>query len=243
MPRIASHLASRLAVLTLAAAFAAPLASAQPDTPFRFESVASLEAMQALIRTQFPPGATKAMLHRTFVDEGGGSLRQHPRHANTEKVLYDINLCSLYVWRWNISADYDDEGHLLQAYVNGEPVHASGPQKKDAKMLIQGDKGKILRVTRPRPEASKGEKVLVYLLLDGDGNTATLDDQLATGGGPSRPNPIGFGKLIAYTNVDPWRSIFDADPADRIVDYQGMCPPPQAPLSARAPAPAPRPGA
>jgi hypothetical protein len=220
-------IASRLAVLTLAAAFAAPLASAQPDTPFRFESVASLEAMQALIRTQFPPGATKAMLHRTFVDEGGGSLRQHPRHANTEKVLYDINLCSLYVWRWNISADYDDEGHLLQAYVNGEPVHASGPQKKNPRMLVHGNKAKILRVTRQRPEAWKGEKVLVYTMLDGDGNTATLDDQLATGGGPNKPNPTGSPKLFVYINVDPWRSIFDEDPADRIVDYQGMCPPPR----------------
>jgi hypothetical protein len=231
-------IASRLAVFALAAAFAAPLAGAQTETPFRFESVASLDAMRDFLRTQFPPGATKAMLHRTFVDEGGGSLRQHPRYANTEKVLYDINLCRLYVWRWNISADYDDQGRLLQVYMNGDPLHASGPQKKDSKTLIQGDKGKLLRVGRPRPEASEGEKILVYLMLDGDGNTATLDDQLANGAGPSRPNPGDFGKLIVYTNVDPWRSIFDADPADRIVDYPGTCPPP---LS--APAPAPRPAA
>jgi hypothetical protein len=220
-----SFAACRLAIL--AAAIAAPLASAEPATPFRFESVRSLDEMRAFVQTNFPPGATREALHRSFVDEAGGSLRQHPRHAGTEKVIYDINLCSLYVWRWNISADYDEGGHLLQAYVNGEPVHASGPQKKNPKMLIAGDKGKILRVLRPRPEASKGEKVLVYLMLDGDGNTATLDDQLATGAGPSQPNPVNFGKLFVYIDVDPWRSIFDADPADRIVDYAGMCPPPK----------------
>jgi hypothetical protein len=217
--------ARRFAIL--AGSMLAPLAWAQQEAPFHFESVSSIEQMQSFVRTQFPPGAAKDALHRTLVDEGGGSLRRHPHLANTEKVLYDINLCKLYIWRWNISADYDDGGHLLQVYVNGEPMHASGPQKKDPKLVVVGDKGKILKAGRPRPEASKGEKMLVYTLLDGDGNTATTGDQLAMGGGPSRADPRNGGKLVMYHNVDPWRSIFDADPADRIVDYGGMCPPPR----------------
>jgi hypothetical protein len=211
-------------LVVLAASMLASLAWAQPAAPFRFDSVHSLDEMQSFVRAAFAPGASRGALRKTFVDEGGGSLRLHPRHARVEKYLYDINLCALYVWRWNISADYDDDGRLLQAYVNGEPVHASGPQKKDGKTLIVGDRGKILKTGRPRPEASKGEKMLTYLMLDGDGDTATLDDQVLMGGGPSRPDPTNMGKLIAYTNVEPWRSIFDADPADRIVDFAGSCP-------------------
>jgi len=218
MPSTASHLAA-LALATLAIQ-----AWAQPAAPFRFESLATLDEMQAFVRTHFPPGAARDDLHRTFVAEGGGSLRLHPRRPNVEKYLYDINLCRLYVWRWNISADYDDGGRLLQAYVNGEPLHASGPQKRQGSALADSGKAKILKVGRPRPEASVGEKVLVYLLLDGDGDPATTDDQVLAGGGPSRADPADFGKMIAYADVDPWRSIFDPDPADRIADYAGRCP-------------------
>jgi hypothetical protein len=32
-----------------------------------------------------------------------------------------------------------------------------------------------------------------------------------------------MGKLVTYTDVEPWRSIFDFDAADRIVPYQGNC--------------------
>ena len=218
MPSITRHLAA------LALSMLAVQASAQPTAPFRFESLATLDEMQAFVRTRFPPGAAKDDLHRTFMAEGGGSLRLHPRRPHVEKYLYDINLCRLYVWRWNISADYDERGRLLQAYVNGEPLHASGPQKRQGGALADSGKAKILKLSRPRPETSMGEKALVYLLLDGDGDPATTDDQVLAGGGPSRADPADFGKMIAYTDVDPWRSIFDADPADRIVDYAGSCP-------------------
>ncbi len=220
---------SILARLAVAFALAAPLAAAAADdaAPFRFESVRSLDAMQDLVRAAFPPGAPRAGLRRAFVEEGGASLRAHPSRAGTEKYLYDINLCRTYVWRWNVSADYDGDGRLVQAWVNGEPVHAGGPQKTDPTAMPHGPRAGILRVVRPRPEADLGEKELVYLAFDFDGNPATTADRIASGGGPTQPNPLNMGKIHAYANVDPWRSIFDADPADRIAGHAGMCPPPR----------------
>ena len=32
-----------------------------------------------------------------------------------------------------------------------------------------------------------------------------------------------MGRMVAYTDVDPWRSIFDSDSADAIVPFQGSC--------------------
>ncbi|WP_296945656.1 hypothetical protein [uncultured Massilia sp.] len=225
MPLRFSSLA-RLAALALSLPLAVANASAAADAaPFRFESVRSIDAMQDLVRATFPQGAPRAGLRRAFVEEGGASLREHPSRAGTEKYLYDINLCRVYVWRWNVSADYDADGRLVQAWVNGEPVHAAGPQRTDPAALPHGPRAAVLRVVRPRPEASLGEKELVYLAFDLDGNPATTADRIATGGGPSQPNPANMGRMHVYANVDPWRSIFDADAADRIVEYAGMCPP------------------
>lgn len=42
------------------------------------------------------------------------------------------------------------------------------------------------------------------------------------GAGPTRANPVNMGAMIVY-EVEPWRSIFDFDPADRIVPYAGDC--------------------
>ena len=56
------------------------------------------------------------------------------------------------------------------------------------------------------------------ILLPTRGRPANL-----VGTGPSRADPANMGKLITYTDVDPWRSIFDFDAADRIVPYQGDC--------------------
>lgn len=211
-------------VIALLAAFYLP-AAAQEAAPFRFESITSLDAMKTHVREAFPAGTPRATLERMLGQEGGASRLAHPRRAGTEKYLYDINICDAYIWRWNISADYDAQGGLLQAWVNGDPVHAAGPQKRSAASLRSNGKAVIYKGTRPRPEAVKGEKQLAYIMLDADANPATLDDQLVMGGGPNRPLPGPATKMIAYTDVELWRSIFDPDPAERIVRYQGMCPP------------------
>ncbi len=35
--------------------------------------------------------------------------------------------------------------------------------------------------------------------------------------------PVNMGTLHMYSNVEPWRSIFDKDNAERIVAYSGDC--------------------
>jgi hypothetical protein len=199
-------------------------ASAAPATPFQFASVQSTDEMRKAIETDFPLGTARAALRQRFVAEGGATPKAHPVQADTEKYIYDINLCRYYVWRWNISADFDTGGLLLQAYVNGDPVFASGPQKKDPKSMGKADaKAKVFKVVRPRPEASKGEKELVYILLDADGDDKTISDQILMGGGPTRADPLNMGKMHVYANVEPWRSIFDADVANGIAEYAGDC--------------------
>jgi hypothetical protein len=189
---------------------------------FRFESVKSLDDMRTWITNKLPVHSPRSALRKAFVMQGGGTLRLHPSLSSVEKYLYDINLCGYYVWRWNISADYGPKDELLQAYVNGEPVFASGAQKKDVKEFKKGHQA-IYRLKLSRPEAMKGEKELEYLLFDADSDLSTTDDQLAIGGGPSRADPLDMGTLHMYTNVEPWRSIFDRDTADRVVPYGGDC--------------------
>jgi hypothetical protein len=197
-------------------------AHAQSPGGFRFDAVSSLDEMNRLIETSFPIGTPREALRRTFVVQGAATLKAHPLYPTVEKYLYDINLCSYYVWRWNISADFDTAGNLRQAYVNGEPVFASGPQKKDVKDFKVGHQT-IYKVKRPRPEASKGESVLTYMLFDADSDTSTIDDELVIGGGPTRPDPANMGTVHMYSNVDPWRSIFDKDDAAQIEPYSGSC--------------------
>jgi hypothetical protein len=81
----------------------------------------------------------------------------------------------------------------------------------------------IYKVKRAWPEASKGESELAYLLFDADSDLNTIDDQLAVGGGPTRPDPANMGTVHGYVNVDPWRSIFDKDAAAQVVSYTGSC--------------------
>lgn len=215
----------RRAALPLLAALALSLpAAAQEAASFRFEDIVSLDAMKTTLRDAFPAGTPRATLQRALAQEGGASQRAHPRRAATEKYLYDINICDAYIWRWNISADYDAAGALLQVWVNGDPVHAAGPQKIDVASLRSNGKAAIYKGTRARPEAHKGEKQLAYMMFDADANLETQDDQLVIGGGPTRPMPGTATKLYAYSGVELWRSIFDPDPADRIHRYRGMCP-------------------
>lgn len=190
-----------------------------------FHSVVTLQDMRQLIMTQFPLGTDRQTLRNAFVDGSKATLREHPSRKGSEKYLYDINLCRIYVWRWNISADFDANGRLQQAYINGFAVFPDGitvpPVAPDAAHQATQ---KISEMQRPRPEADRGEKSLAYMLLDLDGNPATIEDQSLLGAGPSRADPGNLGKAVNYDNVDPWRSIFDPDAADFIAPYAGNCP-------------------
>jgi hypothetical protein len=180
--------------------------------------------MTSFIRTRFPLGTPRSDLRHAFVEEGHATLGIKTADPHVEKYIYDIDLCHYYIWRWNISADYDDRGKLLQAYVNGNIVFPEGsPKKIISKVADPGKKASIYRTQRPRPEAYKGENSLGFILFDRDSDLATKDDQALIGSGPSRADPANMGNMIVYTDVDPWRSIFDFDPADRIVPYAGSC--------------------
>lgn len=217
---------SRLVLLgTFLLATTAVPASAGEPTTFRFESVVSLDDMRDLIRREVGTSSTKDDMRRIFVTEGGATLIAHPASPGSEKYVYDINLCQLYVWRWNISADYAASGQLREIFVNGEPVldpSATDPLMQsileDAK---KGDAG-VYMMQRPRPEAAKGENSLGYVLIDKDADPRTTSDQILAGAGPTRADPQNLGKLHGYT-VLPWRSIFDAD-AVPIMPFDGKCP-------------------
>jgi hypothetical protein len=198
-------------------------AKAQAPQSFRFESFETLENMQKFIERGFPLGSSRDSMRRTFVNDGKATLKLHPTQDGVEKYIYDINLCDYYIWRWNISADFDDNGRLSQAYLNGNPVLRDGRPKRDFRLkATPGKKETIYKVQRPRPEATKGEKSLGFLLYDLDSDPKTIDDQSLMGAGPSRANPINMGRMVAY-EVEPWRSIFDLDSADRNVPYAGDC--------------------
>lgn len=198
--------------------------AAPVKTPFNFDSINSIEEMSEYIREHFPLGSRQNDLRQTFVTEGGAILKKHPSSPDIEKYIYDINLCNIYIWRWNISTDYDVSGKLLQAYLNGNSLFPNGkPQQIVPKKAEPGKKASLYRMQRPRPEANKGEVSLGYILFDRDSDTKTINDQAIIGTGPSRADPVNMGKVVAYTDVDPWRSIFDSDSAHPISQYRN-CP-------------------
>lgn len=211
-------------VLIVATLSAPVIAQSGGAKPFSYHDVRTLDDMRAFIRGRLPVGTARSKIHEIFVDGGGGTPRRHPTQARVEKYIYDINLCGYYVWRWNISADYDEAGRARQIYVNGEPALPDGDQ---VRRFDQGRKRprqleSISRMSRPRPQATKGESSLGYLLYDLDSNHGTIDDQQLIGGGPTRADPIQMGKLHVY-KVEPWRSIFDQDDARNIAAYRGDC--------------------
>ncbi|MES2160784.1 MAG: hypothetical protein V4476_06475 [Pseudomonadota bacterium] len=212
---------SRVAVL-LALCGTTSFASAEP--PFTFEAVTALDDMSSLIQARFPLGASRASLRRTFVEEGHATIKINAGDPGIEKYIYDIDLCHYYVWRWNISADYDADGLLRQAYVNGNIVYPNGsPKKVISKVAEVGKKASMYRMQRPRPEAYKGESSLGFILFDRDSDLKTTDDQALIGAGPSRADPVNMGTMVAYTDIDPWRSIFDIDSVDHIAPYPNSC--------------------
>jgi hypothetical protein len=212
-----------LSSLLLTVSFSTTMGVAAEPT-FAFDSVSTLEDMSSLIQSRFPLGTSRSALRQTFVEEGHATLRIKPDAPNIEKYIFDIDLCHYYVWRWNISADYDESGRLLQAYVNGNRVFQDGTPKRIISQVAEpGKKASIYRVQRPRPEAYKGENSLVFMLFDGDSDERSNDDQKLIGAGPSRADPTNMGKVVMYSGIDPWRSIFDFDPVDHIVSYSGSC--------------------
>ena len=185
--------------------------------PFRFEAQESLDDMRALVQRQFSGPSTRDQVQAVFVGEGGATLIGHPRRATVEKYVYDINLCSYYVWRWNISADYARNGALKQLYVNGAPA-LHGARAPDLPK-----KGPFYQLARARPEAFKGEKSLAAIVADPDGNPKTTDDMvILTGVGPSRADPLNMGRALNHPG-EVWRSIFDPDKAKTVVPYKGDC--------------------
>jgi hypothetical protein len=192
------------------------------EAPFQFEAETILTDMQNLIRRDFHVGSSRDLVRAAFLTSGGATLKTHPTQAGVEKYIYDINLCSYYVWRWNISADFDTSGGLKQLYVNGEPALAEGSPPRALPKVSPEQKGAVIKIIRPRPEAFKGKNSLAAIVMDHDGNLATIDDQELLGAGPTRADPANLGSLHVY-HVEPWRSIFDMDAANAIVPYSGGC--------------------
>lgn len=211
------------AATLVAAIILQPLnAVAQSPATFRFEAMDSIEQMQAHLVAAFRVGTPRDTVRQHFVTQGHAVLVRHPTRAGTEKYVYDIDLCRYYIWRWNISADYDAAGLLRQIYLNGEPALADGQSEPALDAAAARQPGThVLRMARPRPEADRGESSLGFILMDVDGDTATMDDQRLIGAGPTRPHPADMGRLHAY-NVAWWRSIFDSDAAP-IVPYSRDC--------------------
>ncbi len=206
---------TRLCALILAVFLLSQPAMAAPA--FRFESVLAYNDMRNWIGSQFKLGSDRDDLRKVFVEEGKATQVIRPGRDTTEKYIYDINLCGFYIFRWNISADYDDNGKLLQAYVNGLPVFMAGKAKLEPAGL--GAKTVYDSASRERPQVKKGKKRITFSRLDVDGDFETLDDQFATGHGPSRADPFFLDANVMYQNVEVWRSIYDADDTGTIADY------------------------
>jgi hypothetical protein len=209
-------------MLVAAAALALAVPAAAAD--FSFHAIVSLDAMQSTLKRTFSLGATEAAIDGTF-RAAGAKRYKHPDLPGVEKWVYDINLCRTYVWRWNISANFDTAGELTQIFVNGEPVHARGDKPRDASEIAasNGKPQAIYKGTLPRPEASLGENSLAFIMFDVDTTSNKASDQFVNGAGPTRADPIDLGSLHVY-NTELWRSIFDGDRANSVVDFSGTCP-------------------
>lgn len=203
--------------IAITAAFAMQAVSGAAAAPFRFEAEVNYDDMKAFVARTFTTAATRGQVRAVFVEQGGATLIAHPHKADIEKYIYDINLCSYYVWRWNISADYGHDGKLAQIYINGTPQLGGAPEPALPK------KGPFYMITRPRPQAYKGEKELKAVVADRDGNPKTTDDmEILTGVGPTRADPLDMGRAVNEPGV-VWRSIFDFDDAKFVAPYPGNC--------------------
>jgi hypothetical protein len=199
------------------AAVAIGVVASHAGEPFRFEVEVSHDDMKAFVAREFSAASTRDQVRAVFVDQGGATLVAHPLKPNVEKYIYDIDLCGYYVWRWNISADYGMGGKLLQIYINGSPQLGGAPEPALPK------KGPFFQLTRPRPQAYKGEKNLTAIVARGSGDPNRTDDMIIlTGVGPTRADPLDMGHAVNERG-EVWRSIFDLDDAKFVAPYQGDC--------------------
>lgn len=202
--------------ITAAIALQAASAATAP-APFQFETEVGYDDMKSVVARTLSTASTRDQVRAVFVDQGGATLIVHPRKANIEKYIYDINLCSYYVWRWNISADYGRDGKLAQIYINATPQQGGAPEAALPK------KGPFYTLTRPRPQAYKGERELKAIVADRDGNPETTDDmEILTGVVPMRADPLDMGSAVNQRGV-VWRSMFDLDDAKFVAPYSGDC--------------------
>lgn len=191
--------------------------SSAANVPFHFEAEVTYDDMKAVVARAVSTNSARDQVRAIFVDQGGATLVAHPRQPNVEKYIYDIDLCSYYVWRWNISADYARDGKLAQIYINGAPQLGGAQEPSLPK------KGPFYIITRPRPQAFKGEAELKAVVADRDGNLETSDDmEILTGVGPTRADPLDMGRAVNEPGV-VWRSIFDFDDAKLVAPYPGDC--------------------
>ncbi len=218
--------APRLTALALAMNVALSLAAHAEG--FRFENVTSLEAMRDFIMQNLPRGTRRSVVRRTFVDEGSATFQLHPspkRERYHEKYTYNINLCRLYVWRWNISANFNHGKRLNQIFVNGEALFPnSEPQWTSKTASKTGLPREIEATSKPRPQADLGVSSVSFVLLRVDPHTSFLPKEFAIGVGPARADPNGLRAIHIYPDVERWRSIFDAEKDEPVHDYTGQCP-------------------
>jgi len=210
----------RFALLMVMLLLAPP---AQAGGRFSFDDIKTVPAMEEYILDNLPLGTHREQVQRVFVLQGRATLKNHPFQKNVEKYLYDINLCEYYIFRWNISADYDDKGSLIQAFINGIPVFPDGKAKRPLPTPKAGIKAKIISAKREWPQAKKGGMHLSYMLFDADGDTNTADDQFIHGLGATNVDPANFGPGIRFYDVELWRSIYDEDVSNDIAQYAGSC--------------------
>lgn len=200
--------------------------SARAEVSFSFERYPSLDAMRIYIEKELPLGTARESLRKAFVEQGKATLKENPARPGVEKYIYDIDICGRYVFRWNISADYDEAGKLKQAYVNGRFVFMEGTPPRTLKFFETGGKLKRVQTDRPRPQMTGKRNFIRYRMFDTDGNMETTDDRMAEGEGPPAAELYSLSKMVFYRDVELWRSIFDPDDADKVVPYAGCKGPP-----------------
>lgn len=194
-------------------------AAARAETAFRFEDHPTLDLMRIYIEKNFPLGSARDDLRAAFVKAGHATLKEHPSQPGVEKYIYDLDLCGRYRFRWNISADYDDDGKLEQAYVNGRFVFMRGTEPKPMDLYAGGQKVLTRRGFRATPLPTDPKRQISFRIYDFDKDLRTTADQMIEGYGPPRADPGAVQDEIKYAGLERWRSIFDEDETEKLVPY------------------------
>ena len=192
---------------------------ARADAGFHFEDHPSLDLMRIYIEKNLPLGSTRDEMRAVFVTSGHATLKEHPAQAGVEKYIYDIDLCGRYRFRWNISADYDENGKLAQAYVNGRFVFMKGTEPKPMDLFAGGQKVLTRRGFRATPLPTDPKRKISFRIYDFDKDLRTTADQMIEGYGPLRADPGSVQDEIKYAGLERWRSIFDEDETEKLNTY------------------------